>query len=151
MRHVTTGVLVLCLCLGAGISSAQDSKELLAEITKVDAELFEAFNTCDLKTSGAIFAKDLEFYHDITGLGDYEQTMEATKTNCDRSLGLRRELVEESHEVHPIGNDGAVQIGKHTFCHPENGEDVCGTFDFVHVWRRVGDGWKLARVISYGH
>lgn len=148
--RVACGLLLVLLCM-AGASEAQGSKDLFAEIAKADADLFEAFNTCDLARSGEILAKDLEFYHDLTGLTDYSQTLESSKANCDRKLGLTRELVEGSLEVHPIGDYGALQIGQHTFCHPENGEMDCGTFEFVHVWRRVEDGWKLARVISYGH
>ena len=145
-------ITFFCLCvIITDHSNAQEPIELVAEIARADAELFEAFNACDLEKMGEIFAKDLEFYHDLVGRTDYLQTMEGTKTNCDRKLGLIRELVEDSLVVHPAGDYGAIQIGKHTFCHLENGKNVCGTFDFVHVWRRVEEGWKLSRVISYGH
>ena len=100
---------------------------------------------------GEIFSKDLEFYHDIAGFSDYPQTMEATKANCERNLGLRRELVLESHVVYPMGEAGAIQKGEHTFCHLENGKDDCGTFEFVHVWLREENRWRLARVVSFGH
>ena len=136
---------------GSGAGNAQHSTELFADIARAAAELFEAFNSCDLERMGNIFAKDLEFYHDISGVTDYAQTMESSKANCDKNLGLRRELVHGSLEVYPIGDDGAIQIGQHTFCHLEDGEDDCGPFQFVHVWRRVEEGWRLARVISYGH
>ena len=156
MKNVVTSFLFLCFCLWAVPSFAQGAsnpghQELLAEIQKADTELFDAFNACDLKTMGQIFAKDLEFYHDLAGLSGYDSTMASTKNNCDRKLKLRRELVEDSHQVYPMGDEGAIQVGQHTFCHPENGQDVCGTFDFVHVWRRVEGGWKVARVVSYGH
>ena len=134
-------------------SNAQGSREseLFAVIARADAELFDAFNACDLASTENIFAKDLEFYHDITGVTDYAQTMASSKANCDRNLGLRRELVEGTLEVYPLGDEGAIQVGQHTFCHLENGKDVCGTFKFVHVWRRVESGWRLARVVSYDH
>ena len=155
MNYVAIG-LILCVCLVPGTSIAQDSNSqegaaLLDEIKQADAELFEAFNSCDLETMGKVFAKDLEFYHDISGVTGYEQTMGATKANCDRDLGLKRELVSDSLQVYPVPGYGAMQIGKHTFCHLENGRNDCGTFDFVHVWRRTEDGWKVARVVSYGH
>ena len=151
MRHRVTGALFLAFCTVAGSGRAQDSTKLMAEIAAADAEFFDAFNACELETMGEIFARDLEFYHDLGGLSDYGQTMEATETNCRRNLGLRRELVEGSLEVYPVGEYGAIQKGKHTFCHDENGEEDCGTFEFVHVWRRTEEGWKIARVISYGH
>jgi hypothetical protein len=35
--------------------------------------------------------------------------------------------------------------------HIENGKDDCGTFKFLQIWKHTADGWKLARVVSYGH
>jgi ketosteroid isomerase-like protein len=150
MTFVPAG-LILILCLSATTGHAQESASLSSDIRKLDTELFDAFNACDLERMGKIFAEDLEFFHDTGGLTDYRQTMAASKANCDKGLGLRRELVESSHEVYAIPRYGAIQKGKHTFCHEENGQDDCGTFEFVHVWRREGDRWRLARVISYGH
>ncbi len=151
MRYRVFSVAFLTLSMVPAILVSQDSASLYEEIATADEKFFAAFNACDLKIMGDLFAEDLEFYHDIGGLGDYQQTMASTKTNCDRGLGLRRVLVEGSLEVYPVADYGAIQKGKHTFCHPENGQDVCGTFEFVHVWRRTDAGWKIARVISYGH
>ena len=150
-RHRSSAILFFALAIVAESGHTEDSSELHAEIASADAAMFRAFNACDLDTMAATFAQDLEFYHDIAGVSDYAQTMRATAENCDRQLGLRRELVEDSLRVYPIKDYGAIQIGKHTFCHLENGEDVCGTFEFLHVWRRTDDGWKIARVVSYDH
>lgn len=139
------------LCAVSFTCAAEEPTDLLDEIAKVDAKLFDAFNACDLKTMGELFSDDLEFYHDLGGLHGSKETMETTKGNCDKGLGLRRRIVEGSLKVYPIKDYGAIQIGAHTFCHLENGKDDCGTFEFVHIWRRVGGGWRLARVISYGH
>ena len=98
-----------------------------------------------------IFAKDLEFYHDTSGLSTFEQTMQNTKRNCANNLGLKRTLVKGSQKVYPIKNYGAIQEASHTFCHMENGTNECGTFKFVHIWRKSNSDWKLARVVSYGH
>lgn len=134
-----------------GSVNAGEHPELYAEIARADAEMFEAFNACDLKTMGEMFAEDLEFYHDIAGLGDYATTMRATTENCERQLGLTRELIEDSLEVYPIKDYGAIQVGRHTFCHLENGVNDCGTFEFLHIWRRTDEGWRIARVVSYDH
>jgi hypothetical protein len=64
---------------------------------------------------------------------------------------IRRELVAGSLEVHPIKGYGAIEIGVHRFCHKENGNEECGTFKFVHIWRKNGDSWQVSRVVSYGH
>jgi ketosteroid isomerase-like protein len=150
MTSRTTGIALLLGCLAA-LSQAQEMETLSAEIAQADANLFEAFNACDLTTMAGIFSDDLEFFHDESGLNDHEQTMAATRTNCDRDLGLKRELVEGSTEVFPVPKYGAIQKGRHTFCHPVDGRQDCGTFEFVHVWRRDQGAWKLTRVLSFGH
>ncbi|MDW7694560.1 family 43 glycosylhydrolase [Flammeovirgaceae bacterium SG7u.111] len=33
----------------------------------------------------------------------------------------------------------------------EKGKMDCGTFKFVHIWKKVGETWELTRVVSYGH
>ncbi len=130
---------------------ADEHSTLYAEIAQADAEMFDAFNACDVETMAGLFAEDLEFYHDIAGLGDYATTMRSTIENCERQLGLKRELVEGSLEVYPIKDYGAIQIGRHRFCHLENDANVCGTFEFLHIWRQTDAGWKIARVVSYDH
>jgi hypothetical protein len=64
---------------------------------------------------------------------------------------IRRDLEPGSLEVYPIKDYGAMEIGRHRFCHKENGKDDCGTFGFAMVWRKAGDSWKISRVLSYGH
>ncbi|MGH8673987.1 MAG: nuclear transport factor 2 family protein, partial [Burkholderiales bacterium] len=85
------------------------------------------------------------------GLAGYEQTMKNFERLFAQGSGIKRELVSGSLEVYPIKDYGAVQLGLHTFCHPENGVMDCGTFKFIHIWRRTDDGWKISRVISYNH
>ena len=144
-------LLVALICVFPFSCAAEEPSALVDEIRRMDAELFDAFNSCDLKTTGAIFAKDLEFYHDLGGVSDYAGTMAASRSNCEKHLGLRRRLVDGSLRVYPIKDYGAIEVGEHTFCHVENGKDDCGTFGFTHVWKRVAGGWQLARVVSYGH
>ncbi|WP_419148285.1 hypothetical protein [Pseudoalteromonas 'SMAR'] len=64
---------------------------------------------------------------------------------------MTRTLIPESLTVYPIKDFGALQMGEHRFCHLVNGKNDCGTFRFTHIWRRNQAGWKLHRVISYGH
>lgn len=132
-------------------ASAQQPDELYKKVAALDSIVFTAFNRCDLKTFGSMFTKELEFYHDRGGLTDYLHTINTIKENCDRKLGLTRTLVPGSMEVYPIGEYGAVQIASHRFCHVENGREDCGTFKFIHVWKKDKDTWKISRVISYDH
>ena len=64
---------------------------------------------------------------------------------------IRRDLVAGSLEVHPIKGYGAIHIGKHTFCHWENGKNDCGTYKFLMIWQKKDGIWKISRVVSYDH
>jgi hypothetical protein len=124
---------------------------LYKEIEHMDSVMFNAFNSRDLETFKTLFTEDLEFYHDRGGLTGYDHTIDFLKTTKEANSELKRELVKGSLQVYPIPGYGAMEIGSHTFCHPENGKIDCGTFKFVHVWKKVGSSWKISRVISYDH
>ena len=64
---------------------------------------------------------------------------------------LKRELLKGSMEVYPIKDYGAIQTGKHMFCHTENGKLDCGTFKFVQTWQKKNGEWKVTRIITYDH
>src|ERR1700734_1935753 len=61
----------------AGAPSIQATKdpkdmsnaELTATVKRLDAELFAAYNKCELEKFGSFFPEHLEFYHDQTGGG----------------------------------------------------------------------------------
>ena len=131
--------------------AAPASQALYDEIKQMDAALSDAFNKHDISKLKALFTEDLEFYQDNEGLARYEQTVRDFESLFAQDNKMRRKLVEGSLEVYPIRDYGAVEVGAHQFCHVENGKDECGTFRFVHLWRR-GDGtWKISRVVSYAH
>jgi hypothetical protein len=117
-------------------SIAPNTQTLYEEIAYMDSLLFFAFNTRNLDKLKVLFTEDLEFYHDTAGLGSYEQNMASSERLVRQNNDLRRELVKGSLEVYPIKDYGAIEIGMHTFCHTENGQKDCGTFKFVHIWRK---------------
>lgn len=131
--------------------TAKADDTLYASVVAADERFFDAFNRCDIDVMAKMFSQDLEFYHDIGGVSDYDSTMASTKANCDRKLGLERSLNIDSLRVFPIPGFGAIQVGEHEFCHLANGALDCGTFGFTHVWQNTENGWKIARVVSYGH
>lgn len=128
-----------------------ESENLYNEIAHMDSVLFNAFNSRDLEKLKTLFTDDLEFYHDIGGLTNYAQNMESFKNLAAQNNDLKRELISGSLEVYPVKEYGAMQIGVHRFCHTENGKLDCGTFKFVHIWRKVNSEWKISRVVSYDH
>ena len=127
------------------------SPELYDTIVHMDSVLFDAFNKRDLEKLKTVFSTDIEFFHDKGGLTDYNQVIANSQKLFDQNNDLKRTPVPGSVEVYPIKDYGAVQTGMHRFCHLEKGKEDCGTFKFVHVWRKKDGQWKLARVISYDH
>ena len=131
--------------------SASSPSDLHSAIVAADSALFAAFNHGDLITLRSFFTRDLEFYQDNEGVENYAQTMRDFDHMFRQPASIRRELVPGTLEVDPIKNYGAMEVGRHRFCHVENGTDTCGTFAFVHIWRKTKAGWKISRVVSYGH
>jgi len=120
-------------------------------IAAADSALFAAFNQRDLTKLMLFFARDLEFYQDNEGVENYAQTKEDFAQMFRQPSPIRRELVPRSLEVFPIKNYGAMEVGRHRFCHAKGAKEDCGTFSFVHIWRRTDRGWQISRVVSYGH
>jgi len=145
--------LPLCFSIGSPAPEAPDKAqaELFETIARLDSEIFDAFNKHDVARLMSLFTEDLEFYHDTGGLSNYAQNAESFKKMFASTPDIRRDLEPESLQVYPIKDYGAIEIGRHRFCHKENGKDDCGTFGFAMVWRKTGGSWKISRVLSYGH
>ena len=160
-KNKIAAVSVLCFLLLASAARGQANTEaktytpvsqaLYDTIAHMDSVLFDAFNNRKVEKFDSLFTKDLEFYHDKGGLTGYQNTIDFMKSTAESKSDLHRELVPGSLEVYPINGYGAVQIGSHRFCHTEGGKEVCGTFKFIHVWKRINNEWKISRVISYDH
>ncbi len=133
------------------LDSIKSQEELTRTITTLDAELFGAYNTCNLEKFGSLMDENVEFYHDKTGLMvGRKPLVEAIKNNiCGK---VTRELVPGSLEVYPIAHYGAVEIGVHRFLHPwtqDHGE--VGEAKFIHLWQYKDGVWRVTRVISFDH
>jgi hypothetical protein len=147
---IVAGIVFLAFASGSKAQSVKNS-ELFQEIAKMDSILFDAFNKRDVEKLKILFSTDLEFYHDIDGLSDYKTNMERFTQLATRKTDLRRDLVKEDLEVFPLKEFGAMQVGVHRFCHTENNKQDCGTFRFVHIWKKTDGQWKITRVMSFGH
>ena len=150
-RDLRVGLFLLGVLAIAPRVAAQAPNDLRAAIAAADSALFTAYNQRDLAKLQSFFTPDLEFYQDNEGVENYSQTMKDFRQMFGQPSPIHRELVPGSLEVYPIKNYGAMEVGRHRFCHVENGKDDCGTFSFVHIWRQTKTGWKISRVISYGH
>lgn len=141
---------------GSGVPSVAATKdpkdmtsaELTDTIKRLDAELFGAYNNCDLEKFGSFFPEHLEFYHDQTGGGPMtrEQLVTAIKQNiCGK---VHRDVV--SIEVFPMKNYGAFETGVHRFSHPGIDTEQ-GDAKFAQLWKYEGGRWWMTVVISYDH
>lgn len=120
-------------------------------ITEQDSLLFETFNTQNLKKLIPFFGENLEVYQDNIGVRNYEQTIESFKGLFKMPYVLKRAILKESVEVYPVKNYGAIQTGRHTFCHVENGKLECETYKFVIIWENKNSQWKITKLITYDH
>ena len=136
-------------------NNALEHQALYNQIAHLDSILFNAYNKQDIETVKMMFTEDLELYQDNGGLLSYQTVMSNFQAIFERykklNTPIRRDLVEGSLEVHPIKDYGAIHIGKHTFCHWENGKNDCGTFKFLMIWQKKDGVWKISRVVSYDH
>lgn len=129
------------------------SKELYDSIAFLDSSFFYAFNTKNFNKLDAFLSDNLEFYHDLGGVTNYTQNVEAFKRTFASERKLRRELVIGTLEVYPIKDYGAVETGIHRFYATEKGqqEKLSSEAKFVQVWEKKNGEWKITRIISYGH
>jgi ketosteroid isomerase-like protein len=130
---------------------APTSQELYNEIATMDTQLFEAFNAKDLSKFKPLFTEDLEWYQDNGGLLSYDTVFANFEKMFQNENKLTRTLVKGSLEVHPIKDFGAIEVAQHQFRHMENGKEEVGTFKFVAIWKKIGNQWKISRMISYDH
>ena len=143
-------VMLVFLCAPIYAQSNAQSDTLFKTIQSLDAQLFNAYNQCDLAALGAMVSDDLEFYHDQTGLSVGKAPfIAAIKQNiCGK---VERTIVPGSMEVHPLKGYGAVEIGVHRFHHPGRPEDGVGEAKFVTLWQNKEGAWRVTRAISYNH
>jgi hypothetical protein len=129
------------------------SKDLYDTIAHFDAIFFNAFNTRNFEELRTLISQNLEFYHDLGGVTNYDQNMDAFKKTFESERRVRRELVKGTLEVYPIKDYGAVETGIHRFYGTEKGEQekLSSEAKFVQIWQKKEGGWKITRIISYGH
>ncbi|MFT6842968.1 MAG: ketosteroid isomerase-like protein [Psychroserpens sp.] len=121
--------------------------DLYTNIVKMDSIYFAAYNTCDIKTQAAIYADDIEFFHDKGGLlTDKKELLKSLKENiCNK---VTRTLIKGSIEVYPIKNYGAIQIGYHKFYNKQEQNAKSIPSKFIVVWKKEKENWKMTKVIS---
>ena len=157
MKTYLFSIYIICNFLFATTVIAQEKKvaptsqELYNEIATMDTQLFETFNAKDMSKFKPLFTEDLEWYQDNGGLLSYDTVFANFEKMFKNENKLTRMLVKGSLEVYPIKDFGAIEVAKHQFRHMENGKEEVGTFKFVAIWKKIGNQWKVSRMISYDH
>ncbi len=162
-RHLSFAIAIAIFVLAsAPIAAPVAAKEgddkaqsdaLLDTVSALDRDAFDAFNQCaapeQLRKHAEFFAEDVEFYHDTGGVTWSRKAMLANteKYVCGH---FRRELIAGSLRVYPVKDFGAIAQGSHQFCQFDTGKCE-GLADFTIVWKRDVAGWRITRVLSYGH
>jgi len=148
--------LIAVLLLSSRFASAQDDAirkyiptdpELYRQIEQMDQTFFDAYNQCDMKKQEAIYADDIEFFHDKGGLmTSKKELLEATQKNiCGK---VTRILIPGSIEVYPINNYGAVEMGFHRFFNNQEPNAESKPSKFIIVWKKENELWRIAKVVS---
>ncbi len=149
-----SAVFLPALALGAGTSSdaTAGTPALESSIRALDDAVFDAFNRCadpeQLERHASYFADDVEFYHDTGGV-TWNRAAMLDNTRRHACGHYTRERVPGTLKVFPIRDFGAIEQGVHRFCRTDGACE--GEADFVIVWRQTTDGWRITRVLSYGH
>jgi len=149
MRKGMLLTVLAVLAMGISTANAQVAKDsgLYQQVLQLDKALFDAYNTCDMKTQGELMDEDLEFYHDMAGLATSKAAvLKSIEENiCGK---VTRSLVEESVEVHEIPGFGAVEIGMHQFYNNQEPDAESKPSRFIAIWKNNQSSWTLTRVIS---
>lgn len=161
-RTLSFALLLFVWMSGSGALHAQAipdadgglrSGPLFDDLARMDAMLFDAsFASCDAAKANAIFADDVEFYHDKDGLSVGEQVRENTRrltSSCPGKHGITRTIVPGTLRVYPIEGYGAMQVGVHRF--DEQGAATSTLAQFISLWHFQDGQWRLARVLSFDH
>ena len=168
MARLVVGILLLATAAVTAPAAGQTTAalaptgaELTRSLARFDADFFALFFLgCDPTRLMTMVTPDLEFYHDKAGVvatsgaalvADYAKNCEARK--APDAWRSRRELVPESLRVDPVPGYGAIEAGEHRFYERKGDgpERLAGFAVFTMLWKFDAGGWKLARVMSYGH
>ncbi|WP_457354200.1 nuclear transport factor 2 family protein [Roseateles sp. P5_D6] len=141
--------MAACTAHAQAVHATIPDAELPAVIAKLDQQHFDAFNQCDTGTLLALYAPDVEFFHDLSGrILNREQVIQAVQKNiCGK---VQRRAIEGTMEVYPLAKVGALQMGRHCFAGAGK-PDCIQQGRYTILWRFDGSRWQIAKVFSYDH
>jgi ketosteroid isomerase-like protein len=147
--------IVVFLLYFKSFSQNTAQEKLYVEVVALDKAVFDAYNNCDIEKFRSYFTDDAEFYHDKGGvILSGEKISDAIKNNlCSNpEVKVRREAIQETLQVYPMDNYGAIITGEHLFYQAVNGvEKPTGKAKFTHLCQFKDNRWKIHRVLSFDH
>jgi CubicO group peptidase (beta-lactamase class C family) len=139
--------------LSGALASVLPADTLREEIESADQTLFSAYNACDITAFDRLLDSHLQFFHDTVGLTDHQWNVEALSKRCKESTKYRRVLEQDTLRVFPVPGFGAIEFGRHQFYATDGTapSTLVASPEFINVWRKTSDGWKVAVALSVGH
>ncbi|MFY0630087.1 MAG: nuclear transport factor 2 family protein [Flavobacteriaceae bacterium] len=150
-------LLTLTLLFTTITNSQNKTSDLEKTIYHHDSIFWDGYNKCNIPVFEKYITDDFEFYHDKGGLTVGKQKFLNSVSNglCNKTntWTLRREVVKGSTKVYVLNKYGAILSGEHNFFlkQKDGKEKLVETAKFTHVWKQIGNTWKMSRVLSYDH
>ena len=157
---IKTLLLFITFSAQIAIAKNQVSEQFFSQFVELDRLIFEeSFNQCHTEVLPPIITTDFEFYHDVGGVQNKAEFLQAVKDNICSNPNNKpiRKLVPNSMEVFSLKQDGviygAIQRGVHEFYIKEKGKKLykTGIAKFTHLWLLSNEKWQLKRVLSFDH
>ena len=141
MKHATacSWNWALCVLCGAAVLGCSRSDTLPADVT---GALEQAITRHDLAATVALFTDDAEILPQhgpaVRGRQEIESYFQDTITP--------KVAYDTDTEMTLVRGDLAIEQGRYRVRNVRRGSDV-EEGKYLHVWRHVGSGWKLYRII----
>ncbi len=141
MNRLTPGIRTWCLCIlcGAAMLGCARHESLPANVT---GALEQAITSHDLAASVALFADDAQILPQhgpaIRGHAEIETYFRDSITP--------KMTYDTDTEMTLVRGDLGIEQGRYRVRNVRRGSDV-EEGKYLHVWRHIGNDWKLYRVI----
>jgi uncharacterized protein (TIGR02246 family) len=132
-------ILATCMLCGAAMLGCSQSGTLPADVT---GAWEQAFTRHDLAACVALFTDDAQILPQhgptVSGHKDIESFLQDSMN--------QRTTYDTDTQMSIVRGDLAVEQGRYVVRNVRRGLDV-EEGKYIHVWRRVGNDWKLYRMI----
>ena len=144
MNNIGRWLFILVLGFAVGPLSAQTSIEV--KIKSLDSLFFDAYNRCDTALQAKMYNDSIVFMHDKDGLTTSKKEIisSTVKYICGK---VERQLIENSIEVYPIKDYGAIEIGLHRFYNKQE-NSYSPPYKFILFWKHENGEWTIEKVVS---